>query len=81
LNHIQKPHLDIMRKLIKLIQKERPLMRLHRETGARIDRSGKRAFDVSEQFILGEVPSPKIRLRMDETLRAPWGDLMNETSA
>jgi hypothetical protein len=70
-----------MRELIKLIKKKRALMRLKRETGARLDRSGKRAFDVSEEFILGEVPSPKIRLRMNETPRAPWRNLMNKTGA
>jgi hypothetical protein len=48
LNDIQEPYLNIMRELIKLIQKERPLMSLNRETSTRLDRSGKRPLDVSE---------------------------------
>jgi hypothetical protein len=81
LNQIQESHLDLMRELIKLIKKERSLMRLNRKTGAGINCSSERALYVPKKLILCEVPSPKIRLSMHKTPRSPRGTLMDKSGA
>jgi hypothetical protein len=81
LDQIQKAHLYLVSELIKLIKKQRSLMRLNRETGARLNRSGKGALDVPEKLILSEVTSPKVRLRMHETPRSSGRTFVNKSGA